>query len=76
MIGFRSGLDSRWLFCYGFFLYGNTSFSLLYTKFDNINITQKDTSTDTSKDYTCDEIKSLTSNIDIIVMNVVGGFLL
>lgn len=37
-VGIRAGLDTRWSFCYGFYLFGDVASSLLYTQFDEIKI--------------------------------------
>ena len=37
-IGGRAGMDTDWKFCGGFFLFGNSSLSILYTDYDEISL--------------------------------------
>ena len=39
-IGPRIGLNTDWRFCGGFFLFGNTDFSILYTNYNKITLTE------------------------------------
>jgi len=74
LFGFRGGLDTRWNLCYAFYIYGNVAWSLLFTDFDSINISQSETATNLSTTYTCDEIQRLTTNMDLSIGMGWGDF--
>jgi hypothetical protein len=47
-VGLKTGLDTNWAFCGGFYMFGNSEMSILYTDYDNIFSNQQRTLTTTS----------------------------